>query len=96
MIIVAGEPELPNLVDALRPPCCLTCRLDRRQQQSDQDTNDGDYHQQLDQCKSVPLHKGSRLNSLQKNQILGPSITRAEAIKLLTAPDAQRDHSQPN
>ena len=58
----AGEPDLLEVVLALRPGGRLADLLDGGQQQADQDGDDRDHHQQLDQregaagrrCPAVP------------------------------------------
>ena len=49
VVVVDGQAELLEVVDALRPPGRLARRLDGGQQQGDQDRDDRDHHQQLDQ-----------------------------------------------
>ena len=49
VIVVQRQAELLHVVDALRSAGGFTSRLDRRQQQRDQDGDDGDDHQQFDQ-----------------------------------------------
>src|SRR5262249_38711668 len=51
--VVAGDPELPEVAggpDAVGRHAHL---LDRRQQQGDQDPDDGDHHQQFDECEAA-------------------------------------------
>ena len=66
-MVVHCDDYLPELVNALRAPRRLTGRLDRRQQECDEDADDGDHHQQLDERKttfrlrrvfSFPQHSG--------------------------------------
>jgi hypothetical protein len=52
---VDGETELFEIVLALHSIGGLARLLDGRQQQSDQDGNDGNYHQQLNECETSPL-----------------------------------------
>ena len=47
------QPELLEVVGALRPASRLAGRLNGRQQQGDQDGDDGDHHQQLDQGEAA-------------------------------------------
>ena len=42
-------PSCFRLFDALRPPSCLACRLNRRQEQGDQNADDRDHDQQFDE-----------------------------------------------
>jgi hypothetical protein len=48
VVIVQGESDLLQVVDALRPPRRLTRGLDSREQEGDQDGNNGDDDQELD------------------------------------------------
>src|SRR6478736_2298603 len=52
-MIVQPDPELPQIVDALTPPCRFARRLDRRQQKRNQNPDDRDYDKQLDKSKPV-------------------------------------------
>jgi hypothetical protein len=58
MIVLKAEAQLLQVVDALRPPRRLACRLYRRQQQSDQNANDGNHDEQLDQRKRASNASG--------------------------------------
>jgi hypothetical protein len=49
VVVVEGEADLLQVVDAPGPPRRLARRLDGGQQQGDQDGDDRDDHQQLDQ-----------------------------------------------
>ncbi|MCG3775788.1 MAG: hypothetical protein JW395_2632 [Nitrospira sp.] len=49
--VVHGQPELLQVVLALGPSGGLTGLLDSRQQQRDQHCDDGDHHQQFDECE---------------------------------------------
>ena len=51
-VILNGDSELHQVVDALHPTRGLAGRLDGGQEQCDQDRDDGDDHQQLDQGES--------------------------------------------
>ena len=57
MVIVQGEPDLLQVVDALGTAGRLAGGLDGRQQQGDQDRDDGDHDQQLDQRESATAHR---------------------------------------
>jgi hypothetical protein len=46
------QPDVPHVALALRAPARLPRRLDRGQQESDQQTNDGDHDQQFNQLES--------------------------------------------
>jgi hypothetical protein len=46
-ILVYGDPDLLQIVAALRLPCRLPCCLNRRQQESDQKADDENDDQQL-------------------------------------------------
>ena len=54
-----GVHDLLDLIGALRPPGRLAGRLDRRQQQGDQDANDGDHDQQFDQREAGAARTGA-------------------------------------
>ena len=54
MVVVQGQADLLQVVDALRPPGRLAGGLDGGQQQRDQDRDDRDHHQQLDQREAGP------------------------------------------
>ncbi len=57
MVVVQGDPDLPEVIDALQAPRGFTSRLDRRQQQGDQHGEDRDDDKQLDQRETAkPLH----------------------------------------
>jgi hypothetical protein len=58
MIIVNRQPDLLEIILALRPSRRLACLLYRRQQQRYQDRDDGDDNQQFNQRK--PAHAGFR------------------------------------
>ena len=49
MVVVHGQADLLEVVDALGTPGGLAGRLHGGQQQRDQDGDDGDHHQQFDQ-----------------------------------------------
>ena len=59
VVVVQGEADLLEVVDALRPPRRLPRRLNRRQQQGDQDGNDRDDDQQFDQSEAASYHRNS-------------------------------------
>ena len=61
LVIVQGQADLLEVVDALDPPRRLAGRLDGRQQQGDQDRDDRDHHQQFDQRegRSSSRHRSS-------------------------------------
>ena len=48
-----GQADLLQVVGALHATRGLACRLDRRQQQGDQQSDDGDHHQQLDEREAA-------------------------------------------
>jgi hypothetical protein len=48
-----ADAELLQVVDALRAPGGFPRRLDRRQQQSNQDADDGNHDQQLNQRETA-------------------------------------------
>jgi len=45
--------DLVKIIDALRPPGRFARRLNRRQQQRNQDADDRDHDEQLDEGKTV-------------------------------------------
>ncbi len=49
MIAVHRQPDLFQIIGALRPPRRLACRLDRGQQQRNQDRDDRDHDQEFDE-----------------------------------------------
>ena len=53
VIVVQREPDLLQVVDALRPPGGLAGRLHGGQEQGDQDGDDRDHHQQFDQGETA-------------------------------------------
>ena len=55
MVVLDGDADLLEVVGTLSPPGCLPGRLDRRQQQRDQDPNDGDDHEQFDQRETLAV-----------------------------------------
>jgi Replication initiator protein A len=57
MIVMHRQPDLLQVVQALRPPRRFPGRLDGGQQQGDQHGDDGDHHQQLDQRECTPRTK---------------------------------------
>ena len=61
---VAGQAELPQIVETLRSPRRLAGRLHRGEQKRDQDSNDGNHDQELHQGKAW-LCIGSTSRSFQ-------------------------------
>ena len=53
VVIVHGQADLLQIVDALGPPSGFACRLNGREQQRNQDRDDGDDYQKLDQGKTA-------------------------------------------
>jgi len=49
MEVMAGQPKLLEIVGRAHPGGCNPHLLDSGQQQGDQNTNDGNYHQKFDQ-----------------------------------------------
>ena len=47
MIVLERHAELLEIVDALASPRRLACRLNCRQQERDENTDDGNYHEQF-------------------------------------------------
>jgi hypothetical protein len=52
---VGRQRNLLQVIRALGPPGRLPGRLHRRQEQRDQDTDDGNHHQQFDQCEGATI-----------------------------------------
>ena len=52
MIVVTGQPDLPQIIGTLRTTCSLTGHLNRRQKQSDQDSDNGYNDQKFNECES--------------------------------------------
>jgi len=50
-VVVQSQAELFEVVRALDPARCFACRLYRWQEQGDQNSDNGDYHQKLNQCE---------------------------------------------
>jgi hypothetical protein len=60
-VIQRGEPHLLEIIGALHAPGGLACRLNGREQQRDQYSNDRDHDEQLDKRKrfaSALAHHG--------------------------------------
>jgi hypothetical protein len=53
MVALNRNSDLPDVVDALCPPCGLARSLNGRKQERDKNPNDRDYYQQLDERKTV-------------------------------------------
>ena len=51
MVVVERQAQLLQVVLALCATCSLAGLLNCWQQECDQNCNDGDHHQQFDQCK---------------------------------------------
>jgi hypothetical protein len=51
---VDSQPNLLEIIAAAHPACRFACGLDRGEQQSYQDANDGDNHQQLHKREAAP------------------------------------------
>jgi hypothetical protein len=49
-----SQPDLLQIVDALRPSRSLTRGLYRRQKERNQDGDDGNHHQKLDEGETPP------------------------------------------
>ena len=64
MVVVQRQPDLLQIVLALRSPGGFACLLYRRQQKSDQNRNNCDHHQQLNQrkCTTMQSHNDFPLN----------------------------------
>ena len=61
-VVMQGQADLLEVVDALDPPGGLSGRLHGRQQQRDQHRDDGDDDQQLDQRESPSAHGPTRID----------------------------------
>ncbi len=55
LVVVQGQPNLLEIVLALRSSSCFAGLLNCRQEQRNQDCNDGDDDQQLNQCEAAIL-----------------------------------------
>src|SRR5439155_13899995 len=53
-VVVQRQPDLLEVVLALRPGRRLAHLMNRRQQEADEDGDDGDHHQQFDQRERGP------------------------------------------
>ena len=71
VVVVQGEADLLQVVDALRPPGRLARRLDGGQEQGDQHGDDGDDDQQLDQREAAAANSHRERSS----RALGPDDT---------------------
>lgn len=61
---MVGETQVVQPMQTLRSPRRLADLLHRRHQHADQNPDNGNYHQQLNECKSAPvLAHVSDLNS---------------------------------
>jgi len=54
------EPNLFKVIATAHPPRCISGSLNRREQQANQNTNNGDDHQQVDKSKCLPSTSYSR------------------------------------
>ena len=52
VVVMHGQRKLLQVLSTMQSPCSLACRLDRRDQQGNQQTDESDDHQQLDQRES--------------------------------------------
>ncbi len=64
LVVVQGQADLLQVVDALRAAGRLRGRLDGGEQQGDQDGDDRDHHQQLDQGETGLLRSRSHQRNL--------------------------------
>jgi hypothetical protein len=53
VVVVHPQGKLLEIVAALQPSCGLACRLNRRQQQGDQDADDRNHDQKLNKCETM-------------------------------------------
>jgi hypothetical protein len=60
---VQGQADLVEVVAALHASRGLADLLHGWQEQPDEDSDDGNYHQQLDQCKTL---SGSRTHAVER------------------------------
>ena len=51
-VVCDPKTDLLQIIRALSPPRCLASRLNRRQKQGDQDSNDGDHDQEFNQSEA--------------------------------------------
>src|SRR5690606_25032412 len=58
-IVVQRQPDLFEVIFALRAASGFSGLLHRRQQQSDEDRDDGDHHEQFDQCETAAIGRDS-------------------------------------
>ena len=58
LVVVHRQADLLEVIGALNAAARLARRLHGRQEQGDQDRDDGDDHQQLDQCESGTIFHG--------------------------------------
>ena len=75
MVVVQGQADLLEIIQATRPVGGFAHLLNRRQQETDKDSDDRDHHQQFDQREARSLrysrsfHRGLRPNALVENEI---------------------------
>jgi hypothetical protein len=52
-VIGKRQPDVPQVIETLRSPTGFAGRLDRRQQECDEHSDDGDHNQELDKSKGA-------------------------------------------
>jgi hypothetical protein len=55
MVIVQRQPELLHVVATRHTSCRFASRLDRGQEQTDHNPDDGNYDQQFNKRKRIPV-----------------------------------------
>jgi hypothetical protein len=63
-VVLKGQANLFNLVFALRSPGRFSRRLNRRQQQGHQYSNDRDHDQEFDECERMPSIRSQSSSNL--------------------------------
>ena len=69
VVVVDGQADLLQVVDALRAPGGLAGRLHGGQEQADQDGDDGDDDEQFDEREAVRV-RGARAAMMERHEIL--------------------------
>ena len=77
-VILHCQPNLLEIILAAHPPPRFACRLDRRQQKSDQDADDRDHHQKFHQRKPTWPRLSETRSSLMQTSLSETRIRVSE------------------
>jgi hypothetical protein len=83
---VEGKSQLLEIVCALHPAGCFASRLNCRQQQTNQDSNDGNHHQQLDERKAASYFPYLHRNTCGKEREIENDKITSECIRAKSFP----------